>query len=96
MRYLKEYGLSDEEIDRLYDNLSETEWNALAGARSRVEDIIEYLKEKGIKDIKEVLFEATYIFTYSLDELKDLFNNCPKENIVEKINEDIGNFDLLF
>ena len=96
MKYLKNYGLSDEEIDGLYENITEAEWDALAGVRTGVEEVIEYLKGKGVNNIKESLIDATYIFTYSLAEIKNLFDECQVEDIVKRINEDVSNYDLLF
>ena len=96
MKYLEKYGLSEEELNKIYDNLSDEEWEAISGSRSRVEGIIEYFKSLGIENIKQILLETPYIFLYSLEEVKKLFNDCSDNEIASKVNEDPNNLDILF
>ena len=45
----------------------------------------EYLKSLGINVIEELLIERIDIFIMSLDRLKQYFNNCKEEDIVNLI-----------
>ena len=96
MKYLTQYGLSDEEIDKLYEDINDDEWEALSGSRTRVEDILEYLKSIGITNIKEIILEAPHIFLCSLEEVKNGFDECEDSEIVSKINKDASNLSLVF
>ena len=96
MKYLEQYGLSEKEIDKIYEGLTYEEWLAISTYRTRIEGILEYFKSIGIDNIKNIFSEAPHIFLYSENEVKKLFNECNDSEIVSKINDDAMNIDLLF
>ena len=40
MSYLKDYNLSDEDLQEIYDNLSDEEWILITGSSSKIKEIL--------------------------------------------------------
>lgn len=93
MNYIKNYGLTDEDIKEIEEYLSDEEINNYYVSELRVTEILDYLKSLGIKNIKDILMYKSNIFYESVNTIK---KNIPNDKIIiELINEDYQNLDRL-
>ena len=93
MNYIKNYGLTDEDINEIEEYLSDEDINNYYVSELRVAEILDYLKSLGIKNIKDILMYKSNIFYESVNTIK---KNIPNDKIIiELINEDYQNLDRL-
>ena len=93
MNYIKNYGLTDEDIKEIEEYLSDEDINNYYVSELRVAEILDYLKSLGIKNIKDILMYKSNIFYESVNTIK---KNIPNDKIItELINEDYQNLDRL-
>lgn len=95
MRYLKNYGLSDDDIKEVYNSLDDYDWSEVTFHRFRVMDLLDYFKSVGITNFKDMLLYKPDIFYLSASEMEKIINKCDVKNIIEKLNEDVINFELI-
>lgn len=95
MNYLKKYGLTDEDIDEIYDNLSDEDWYTINCMDTRVKKILDYFNSLGITNFKDMFIYKPNIFNQHVDEIENYINESNIPDIVEKLKEDVTNFDLL-
>ena len=93
MNYIKNYGLTDEDIKEIEEYLSDEDINNYYVSELRVAEILDYLKSLGIKNIKDILMYKSNIFYESVNTIK---KNIPNDTIIiELINEDYQNLARL-
>lgn len=93
MNYIKNYGLTDEDIKEIEEYISDEDINNYYVSELRVAEILDYLKSLGIKNIKDILMYKSNIFYESVNTIK---KNIPNDKIIiELINEDYQNLDRL-
>ena len=95
MNYLTNFGFSEYEIELLENSLGDTAYDIFYNRRSRVEDIINYFKRLGIRNIKDIVFNYEFIFTFPFETVKEMVENCKDSDIISKINNNVENIDLL-
>ena len=93
MDYFKKYGLNEEDIKELENYIDDDDINNYYVNELEIIDILDYLNEIRIKNIKDILKYKTNIFYEKLDNIKKSFEN--RKDIVKLINEDITNFELI-
>ena len=89
MKFLSDYGISDEVIKKIISNNSEqtimaAEWNI-----ERVVSSLEYLEEIGVTQINKILINRFDILLRGRDNLEKIIKESKKDNVVDLINEDI-------
>ena len=89
MKFLSDYGISDEVIQKVISNNSEqtrmaAEWNI-----EKVVSSLTYLEEIGIEQINKVLINRFDILLRGRENLEKSIKESKKENLVDLINEDI-------
>lgn len=95
MDYLKEYNMTDEDINDIYNSLSEEEWIMISTSSSRVEELLEYFTSLGITYYKDLFIEKPNIFLFDVEDIEKKINECNEEDIVNKLKDNIYNFELL-
>lgn len=75
MDFLKEYGLTDEDIENLEINLENDDINFICMHEEEIKEIIEYLISKGFNkdDIIELLIYKTELFYETKDKVKEIY-----------------------
>lgn len=91
--YLKKYNLTDDDINLLNSQLSEDLKNSLFVMKENAEAILDYLKELGVTNFKDLLLERTDICFFDLNYLKEKIEKYDKKLIKFVIDNSIG--DLL-
>ncbi len=93
MDYLKKYNLTDLDIIDIKENLDDLDYEEFLNNQENIENIIKYLLNIGISNIKDILKYKPYIFYDSLDTIKSKIDKI--ENFVDLANENIVNFQLI-
>lgn len=93
MDYVKKYGLSDEDIKDIENNIDEDDKRNYIVNELRIEDILDYFKDIGIKNLKDILKYKSNIFYERLDTIKETMDK--NDNIVALVNEDVFNFNIV-
>ena len=95
MNYLKQFNLSDDDLNEIYDSLSDEDWQFVSATKIQIEDLLEYLISIGITNIKDIfLYRPNVLYQYA-EDMEQYIKDCKDEDIVNKINEDVENFELL-
>lgn len=92
MNYLKKYGLSNEDIKDIENNLDDMDINLLYVNEDKVIDIIDYLVSIGFTNVKDLLMYKTNLFYIKLDVIKARIDK-DKDNIINEINNDVNYLD---
>lgn len=95
MMYLTEFGLSEKDIKDIYDSLGEEERFMFMSATSDVEEILNYFKELGFTNLKELLLEKPLLFCRKPYAIRELIEKSDVPGLVDKLKEDIDNFKLI-
>ena len=93
MDYFKKYGLNEEDINEIENYIEDDDINNYYVNELEIIDILDYLMEIGIKNIKDILKYKTNIFYEKLNNIKKSFED--RKDVVKLINEDITNFELI-
>ena len=74
MDFLKEYGLTNEDVENLEINLENDDINFICMHEEEIKEIIEYLISKGLNkdDIIELLIYKTELFYETKDKVKEI------------------------
>lgn len=91
--YLKKYNLTDDDINLLNSQLSEDIKNSLFVMKENAEAILDYLKELGVTNFKDLLLERIDICFFDLNYLKEKIEKYDKKLIKFVIDNSVG--DLL-
>lgn len=89
MKFLLEEGFSTELVDKLEKKLDPATIELVEIESDNVIEVINYLKEIGIKDIETLIITYIELFTRDIDDVKKAFNKHNIEEVVNKINEDV-------
>ena len=95
MEYLKYYNLTDQDINLIATNLDSCYVNDFYLNPEKIKNIIDYLVQKGIRNIKQVIMFRPQLFQNDLEGIKNSFETSDLPNYIEQINEDIVNFELI-
>ncbi len=75
MDFLKEYGLTNEDVENLEINLENDDINFICMHEEEMKEIIEYFISKGLNkdDIIELLIYKTELFYETKDKVKEIY-----------------------
>lgn len=95
MEYLKQFNLTDEDIDDICNTIDDMDINELIMHESRVMAIINYFNSIGLHDLKSILIVRPNLFYEDVEYIKSGFEKYGVEQAVSLINENIMNFDVI-
>lgn len=93
MDYFKKYGLNDEDIKEIEEYIEDDDINNYYVNELEIIEILDYLNEIGLENLKDILKYKTNIFYEKINNIKKSFKD--RKDIVKLINEDITNFELI-
>ena len=91
MNYLKDYNLSDDDINEIIDTIDSTDYNEYITKEDKIKSMLDYFVSIGITNIKDLLMYKSYLFYETLEVIK----NKIRKEIVSYINEDIAYLDMI-
>ena len=89
MKFLLDLGIKEKTIDSLIKKYDESILDIVKIESDNVEEVINYVKEIGIKVIEELLVLDITIFTKDIDFIKEVFSKKDIVETVKLINQDI-------
>lgn len=93
MDYFKKYGLNEKDIKEIENYIEDDDINNYYVNELEIIQILDYLTEIGLNNIKDILKYKTNIFYEKLNNIKKSFED--RKDVVKLINEDITNFELI-
>jgi hypothetical protein len=95
MKFLKNKGFSDEEISLIIDKYDEQTISNFSLISDNVEEVIDYLREFGIKNVNKLILDRIDIFFIPVFKLNEIFSHYDSEYIIEILDNDPSRFDEL-
>ena len=88
--YLKEY-ITEEDFNVINYNFKDVDVNNFSYYEQNIRDVLDYLKNIGVSNFKDILLYRKDICLKNLDILKEEVNKINKNLIVYLFNNDISN-----
>ncbi len=97
MDFLLEYELTNEDIDLIKKENTETVLKNVEMNKKNVKKVIDYLLELGVtkESIKELFVHQIGIFHRTKKELEQVFDEYEIDSIVKSLNYDVNTVDLI-
>ena len=97
MDFLLEYELTNEDIDLIKANNTETVLKNVEMNKKNVRKVIDYLLELGVtkESIRELFIHQIGIFHRTKKELEQVFDEYEIDSIVKSINYDVNTVDMI-
>ncbi len=86
MNFLIDYGFVEKEIEGFSSNIPPLLYEQILNFYKLVSQNIEFLKNLGITNYKEVFMKFYDMFLMDSSNFMNIFNNYEREDLVEKIN----------
>lgn len=93
MKFLKNKGFTDEQIDSILDIYSEEIIDTFLLNKENVIEVIDYLQAYGIKDIPKLMMERIDIFYLPYTTIMELFSHYEKDSVIATLDYDASIFD---
>ncbi|MBQ7136813.1 MAG: hypothetical protein IJO43_02400 [Bacilli bacterium] len=93
MEFLKNKGFSDEQINLLLSVYDKEIIETFLLNKDNVVEVIDYLKEYGIKDIPKLMIERIDIFYLPYKVIDELFSHYEKDSVIATLDYDASIFD---
>ena len=68
MKYLKEFNLSDSDLQEIYDKLSDEEWQYITTTKVQIKELLRYFTSIGITNIKDIFLHRPDILHQYADD----------------------------
>ena len=97
MDFLLEYELTNEDIDLIKKENTETVLKNVEMNKKNVKKVIDYLLELGVtkESIKELFVHQIGIFHRTKKELEQVFDEYEIDSIVKSLNYDVNTVDMI-
>lgn len=95
MRYLENYGFKETEIKWLEENVCQTLKKALIEEQKLVGTNIEYLKNLGVLNYKEIFNNYYGMFLMDNSAFTEIFNKYDQADLVDKLQKNIAIVEYL-
>ena len=97
MDFLLEYELTNEDIDLIKSNNTETVLKNVEMNKKNVRKVIDYLLELGVtkESIRELFIHQIGIFHRTKKELEQVFDEYEIDSIVKSLNYDVNTVDMI-
>ena len=97
MEFLNNYGITNEEIEEIIKNNSESVIKNIELNKDNVVKVIDYLKEVGINTqvIKDLFIYQIGMFFRTKEEIQNVFDEYELDSIIKSLNYDVNTVDLI-
>ena len=97
MKFLLEYGLSNEDIEEIVKNNQESIIKNIELNKDNVIKVVNYLKEIGVgaNVIKELFIYQIGMFYRTKEEIQSVFDEYEIDSILKSMNYDVNTVDLI-
>ena len=97
MRFLLEYGLTNDDINDIVNNNQEGIIKNIELNKDNVIRVVNYLKEigVGVNVIKEMFVYQIGMFFRTKEEIQSVFDEYEMDSILKSMNYDVNTVDLI-
>ncbi len=97
MDFLLEYGLTEEDIELVKGENTDTVIKNIIMNKKNVRKVIDYLLELGVTNetLKELFVHQIGIFHRTKKELEQVFDEYEIDSIVKSLNYDVNTVDMI-
>lgn len=98
MDYLKEYGITDDEIESIKKTLDKAEVNLdiFLFNKEKVKSILDLFKNIGVRNYYDIIITNPYMFYDTVKSISTKINGYKdKFELAKLINEDPNNLDII-
>lgn len=95
MKFLLEYGFTEEEINAFSENIPPLLEEQIFNSYALVGKNIEVLKDLGVNDYKNIFIKYYDMFLMDYSNFVNIFNKYERDDLVEKINNNIEIIEFL-
>ncbi len=95
MMYLKELGFDEDRINMMERNIPELAKQMIEEQESTVTKNINYLKELGVTNYVDAFTKFYNMFLLSNDEFESIFSKYDRDDLVEKLQNNIAIMEYL-
>lgn len=87
MKYLENIGFSAEEMEQVKNNNQELTMNELEKQEKIVSSNIDYLKQLGVTNYKELFINYSEFFLQENSVFEKIFSKYDREDLIEKLKK---------
>ena len=95
MKFLEKYNFNKEDIDSFVNNSPKKLVDAIKEHKKLVGTNIEFLKELGVKNYKEIFIKFYDMFLMDNSNFIEVFNKYEREDLIEKLEKNDGIVEYL-
>lgn len=97
MEFLKEYNITNEEIDIIVENNSDGVLRNIKMNEHGVREVVDYLMDLGITvdTLKDLFVYQIGIFFKTKEEIQRVFDEYELDSIVKSLNYDVNTVDMI-
>lgn len=95
MKFLEKYNFNKEDIDSFVSNSPKKLVDAIKEHKKLVGTNIEFLKELGVKNYKEIFIKFYDMFLMDNSNFIEVFNKYDREDLIEKLEKNISIVEYL-
>lgn len=95
MKFLEKYDFNKEDIDALVSNSPKKLLDAIKEHKKLVGSNINYLKELGVKNYKEIFLQFYDMFLMDNSNFIEVFSKYDREDLIDKLEKNISIVEYL-
>jgi len=95
MMYLKDLGFEEDRINMMERNIPELAQKMIEEQESTVTKNIKYLKDLGVTNYVDAFTKFYNMFLLNNDEFESIFSKYDREDLVEKLENNIAIMEYL-
>lgn len=95
MKFLEKYDFNKEDIDTFVSNSPKKLVDAIKEHKKLVGTNINYLKDLGIKNYKEIFLQFYDMFLMDNSNFVEVFSKYDREDLIDKLEKNIGIVEYL-
>ena len=95
MDYLKKFNLSDFDVVEIITSIDDMDITHLYVNEEKVIETLNYFDKLGIKNIKELIINKSYLLYESIDDIKSKIEALDVEDLVNQLNNEVENCELI-
>lgn len=95
LAFLEKFGFTNEELQTLKNGSSNVLITKLCENKKLVQANLRYLVDLGAMNVKEIFLQYVELFFMDNSNFVEIFNKYDREDLIEKINKNVGIVEFL-
>lgn len=90
MKYLYNFGLDNNDIETIKQNVTEEIYSDLTLLENMVIENIIFLRDLGVNNYSQVIVKYPEIFLRDAESFKNVFSKFDKEDLIQKVSKNVA------